>query len=78
MNRPDDRLPASKPTADDRWDDDEIPRHPPVVPKDGETPLESLGDAIADVVTGGEASQATVEQAKEVDAPKPGEPAPRR
>jgi hypothetical protein len=36
----------------DRWDDDEEPwRHPPVAPKD-ESPAESLGRSVSDVVIG--------------------------
>ena len=77
MKRPADRPPTTPAaTPDDRWDDDEIPRHPPVAPNDDDSAVESLGDAIADVVTGGEASQDRVD---EQQAPaEPGKPAQRR
>jgi len=59
MNRPDEPAPSR---SDDAFDDDEIPRHPPIVPRD-KGPIESLGEAIGDVVTG---------PAKD----EPGDPAP--
>jgi hypothetical protein len=77
MSRPVDRTPAPKPNSD--WDDDEIPRHPPVTPKNDESPMESLGEAIADVVTGGDASQTTAERPADTDPPERREkPTPRR
>jgi hypothetical protein len=57
--------PSSKPKSNnERWDEDEEPwRHPPVAPVD-ESPLDSLGRAVSDVIVG-----ATPDRAK--DKPKP-------
>lgn len=42
----------AKKSNNDRWDDDEEPwRHPPVAPND-ESPAESLGRSVSDVVIG--------------------------
>ena len=52
IKRPADVKPDPAKSNNDRWEDDEKPwRHPPVAPND-ESPAESFGRAVSDVVIG--------------------------